>query len=215
MAKSEEAKKPLTKTEILTSIAEETELTRKQVSAVFEALSGQIKKSLGNRGPGTFAIPGLVKIEKKKVPDPIQQDPPVVPGAKAILPAANVNPLPIAAAPPTFGKASLKLPGSIGSVCLAGGGRFLILTIPSQRQLAILDVNERKVAKYIPLAGDQPVIAAGLQKLVIAYPEHNTIQRWNLLTFEKELTVNSPFTGTVIFLRSSVKSVCEKATMPS
>jgi nucleoid DNA-binding protein len=67
MAK-EESKKPLTKTELLTAIAEETELTRKQVSAVFDALSGQIKKSLGNRGPGVFAVPGLVKIEKKKVP---------------------------------------------------------------------------------------------------------------------------------------------------
>lgn len=64
----EEAKKSLTKTEILTAIAEETELTKKQVGAVFDALSGQIKKSLGNRGPGIFAIPGLVKIEKKKVP---------------------------------------------------------------------------------------------------------------------------------------------------
>lgn len=68
MAKAEESKKPLTKSEILNAIAAETELTRKQVSAVFEALSGQIKKSLGNRGPGVFAIPGLVKIEKKKVP---------------------------------------------------------------------------------------------------------------------------------------------------
>jgi nucleoid DNA-binding protein len=68
MAKTEESKKPLTKSEILNAIAAETELTRKQVSAVLEALSGQIKKSLGNRGPGVFAIPGLVKIEKKKVP---------------------------------------------------------------------------------------------------------------------------------------------------
>ena len=68
MAKAEESKKPLTKSEILNAIAAETELTRKQVNAVFEALSGQIKKSLGNRGPGVFAIPGLVKIEKKKVP---------------------------------------------------------------------------------------------------------------------------------------------------
>ena len=66
MAKAES--KPLTKSEILNAIAAETELTRKQVNAVFEALSGQIKKSLGNRGPGVFAIPGLVKIEKKKVP---------------------------------------------------------------------------------------------------------------------------------------------------
>ena len=66
MAKNDS--KPLTKSEILNAIAAETELTRKQVNAVFEALSGQIKKSLGNRGPGVFAIPGLVKIEKKKVP---------------------------------------------------------------------------------------------------------------------------------------------------
>ena len=28
----------------------------------------EIKKNLGARGPGIFAIPGLVKIERKKVP---------------------------------------------------------------------------------------------------------------------------------------------------
>jgi nucleoid DNA-binding protein len=68
MAKAEESKKALTKTEIFTAIAQETELTKKQVSAVFESLAGQIKKQLSNRGAGVFAIPGLVKIEKKKVP---------------------------------------------------------------------------------------------------------------------------------------------------
>jgi nucleoid DNA-binding protein len=65
MAKQE---KRMTKTEILTAIAEETELTRTQVRAVFDVLTEQIRKSLSNRGPGVFAIPGLVKIEKKKVP---------------------------------------------------------------------------------------------------------------------------------------------------
>jgi nucleoid DNA-binding protein len=67
MAKKKAAKAP-TKTEIFTAIAEETQLTRKQVSLVFEALAGQIEKSVGKRGPGVFAIPGLVKIEKKDVP---------------------------------------------------------------------------------------------------------------------------------------------------
>ncbi len=28
----------------------------------------EIKKALSSRGPGVFAIPGLVKVEKKKVP---------------------------------------------------------------------------------------------------------------------------------------------------
>jgi nucleoid DNA-binding protein len=61
-------KKTPTKTEILTNIAAATGLTKKEVSAVFEALCGEIKKSLSARGAGSFAIPGLLKIEKKKVP---------------------------------------------------------------------------------------------------------------------------------------------------
>ena len=61
-------KKPPTKTEILTRIAEATDLTKKQVAAVFDALADEIGQNLGRRGPGAFAIPGLLKIEKKKVP---------------------------------------------------------------------------------------------------------------------------------------------------
>jgi len=57
-----------TKSQILAAVAETTGLTKKQVGAVLEALAAEIKKSLGNKGPGVFAIPGLVKIEKKKVP---------------------------------------------------------------------------------------------------------------------------------------------------
>ena len=62
------AKKAPTKTEILNNIAEATELSKKDVTAVLEALSEEIRKSLSSRGPGVFAIPGLIKIEKKKVP---------------------------------------------------------------------------------------------------------------------------------------------------
>ena len=60
-------KKAPTKTEILNSIASATDLSRKQVAAVFDALNAEIKKALGSRGPGMIAIPGLVKIEKKKI----------------------------------------------------------------------------------------------------------------------------------------------------
>ncbi|MEN1681749.1 MAG: HU family DNA-binding protein [Planctomycetota bacterium] len=66
MAKA--APKPLTKTEIYANIAEATDLTKKQVSEVLEALSDQIEKSLGKRGPGTFTIPGLCKIVVQKKP---------------------------------------------------------------------------------------------------------------------------------------------------
>jgi|SRR5262245_60972818 len=62
------SKKPPSKTEILNNIATATELAKKDVQAVLDALGEEIKKALSSRGPGVFAIPGLVKIEKKKVP---------------------------------------------------------------------------------------------------------------------------------------------------
>jgi nucleoid DNA-binding protein len=62
------AKKAPSKSEVLNNIAEATGLKRPQVSQVLDALANEIKKSLGGRGSGVFAIPGLVKIERKKVP---------------------------------------------------------------------------------------------------------------------------------------------------
>ena len=62
------AKKAPSKTEITNNIAEATGLSKKEVGAVFDALAAEIKKSLGAKGAGMIAIPGLVKIEKKKVP---------------------------------------------------------------------------------------------------------------------------------------------------
>ena len=62
------AAKPATKSEILAGIATVTELSRKQVASVFEALSGQIAGAVGKKGAGVFAALGLVKIEKKLIP---------------------------------------------------------------------------------------------------------------------------------------------------
>jgi nucleoid DNA-binding protein len=55
-----------TKSEILTQIAKETELSRKQVGEVFEALNGIVKKSL--KGAGLFTLPGLLKMKVVKKP---------------------------------------------------------------------------------------------------------------------------------------------------
>jgi nucleoid DNA-binding protein len=54
--------KPMNKSEVVSGIAEKTGLTKKQVSSVFEVMTGQIKKSLGRSGPGTYIIPGLMKV---------------------------------------------------------------------------------------------------------------------------------------------------------
>ena len=60
MAKT--AAKPPSKTEVYTNIAEQTGLAKRDVGAVFDALTDQIKKALAGRGPKVFTIPGLCKI---------------------------------------------------------------------------------------------------------------------------------------------------------
>jgi len=58
----------MSKTELVGRIAESTELAKRDVSAVLHSLAEQIEKSLGRRGTGVFTLPGIVKIERKKVP---------------------------------------------------------------------------------------------------------------------------------------------------
>ena len=62
------AAKAPTKTEILSNIAESTNLSKKEVGAVLDALSGEIAKAVGKKGPGQFAIPGLCKIVVQRKP---------------------------------------------------------------------------------------------------------------------------------------------------
>lgn len=59
-------KKALTKSELFTELAERTELTRKQVGALFSALDEVIDKNL--RGAGIFTLPGLLKLKVVKKP---------------------------------------------------------------------------------------------------------------------------------------------------
>jgi nucleoid DNA-binding protein len=60
--------KPMTKTEIMRSISEATNLAKKDVVAVMEALADEIQSALKGTGVGVFTIPGLIKIERKKIP---------------------------------------------------------------------------------------------------------------------------------------------------
>ncbi len=67
-AASSKAAKARTKGEIYTALADATGLKRKEVAAVFDELSGIIKKDIGRRGPGTFTVPGLLKLKVKRKP---------------------------------------------------------------------------------------------------------------------------------------------------
>jgi len=52
----------MTKADIMTHIAGETELTKRQVEAVFTALLELMQGQLGENGPGEFTLPNIVKL---------------------------------------------------------------------------------------------------------------------------------------------------------
>lgn len=55
-------KEKYSKTQILEAVAEETGLSRKQVSAVLDSLTGLIELHVKKRSAGEFVLPGLLKI---------------------------------------------------------------------------------------------------------------------------------------------------------
>jgi nucleoid DNA-binding protein len=74
-------KEKYTKSAILNEIANNTELSRKQVSGVFDELSSLIERHLKKGGPGEFTLLGLLKIKtvrrpakkaRKGVPNPFR-----------------------------------------------------------------------------------------------------------------------------------------------
>jgi nucleoid DNA-binding protein len=68
MAQKKASPKSPSKTEIYNNIAEATELSKKQVDAVFKALEAEIEKALGKKGNGVFQLPGIVKLTVKDIP---------------------------------------------------------------------------------------------------------------------------------------------------
>jgi len=70
-------KKPTTKSEIYAFISEKTNLKRKDVVSVFDALSSLIERDL-KKGPGIFNVVGLMKIKVVNKP--------AVPARKGINP---------------------------------------------------------------------------------------------------------------------------------
>lgn len=61
-------KKALTKSQVLAELAEASDLSKKEVTAVFDNLAALIAKNLKKSGPGVFTIPGLCKVKVVRKP---------------------------------------------------------------------------------------------------------------------------------------------------
>jgi len=61
-------KEPMTKSTLYATIAERTDLQKKQVAAVFEELATIINGHVKRNGAGVFTLPGLLKIKVVRKP---------------------------------------------------------------------------------------------------------------------------------------------------
>ena len=85
------AGKRLTKAQVIGELSNSTDVDKKSVNRVFEALQELIRKQLSGRGPGEFVIPGLVKLRVVKKPatkerpgiNPFTKEPMTIPAKPA------------------------------------------------------------------------------------------------------------------------------------
>jgi nucleoid DNA-binding protein len=66
-AKKPAAKAP-SKSEVFANISTATGLSKKDVAAVFDAMTEEVKKAMSKKGAGVFQLPGLAKIVRVHKP---------------------------------------------------------------------------------------------------------------------------------------------------
>jgi hypothetical protein len=92
------------------------------------------------------------------------------------------------------------LQAPVTDVAVGGGGRYLILHLPAQRQLVLFDTSEARVLRQLLVPEMNVRFAAGADKLLVALPGARQLQRWSLPALLLEATEPLPVAGEVTSL---------------
>ena len=105
---------------------------------------------------------------------------------------ATQRPGPVAPTALAAARHTVPLPAPFDAVGRAASGRFLLLRIPSSGALAVFDPVEAKVVKVVPLGEKNALFAGGAGKLFVYRPKAKELDRYDLVTWEKEDTAKKP-----------------------
>jgi hypothetical protein len=87
------------------------------------------------------------------------------------------------------------MPSAISDAKLGGAGRFVVVLFQGLRVLGLFDIESAQLVKQIPLLDEDVLFAPGRSKLLVCYPKRALLVRYDLQTFERELTVAVPLSG--------------------
>lgn len=85
---------------------------------------------------------------------------------------------------PAAVRVALRLPAPADDFVVGAGGRYLLAPMNAKRQIAVIDVKERKLVKLLP-TDDEVKVAAGATRFVV-YTAKGELSRWNFDRLERE-----------------------------
>ena len=83
---------------------------------------------------------------------------------------------------------------------------MLVFHFKQLQKLAIFDLTQAKIVRYIDLPGDDVCFAAGADSLLVVFSGQKLLHRWSLKTLERERTVPLPCDGDVKIARMGCNS---------
>lgn len=125
------------------------------------------------------------------------------PVAKTVAPPSNwpakpTDPPPLVPTTATDGT-SVTLPSAADRWCLAGAGRFVLLRLPTSKEMAVVDLVRGALVKRLPLPTADALIAGGRTYAYAVHPDTLAVTRWSLGTFEADaLAVRAPGSAEVV-----------------
>lgn len=91
----------------------------------------------------------------------------------------------------------INLPTPMTELVTGGGGRYLIMYLKELKRLAVFDCSEAAIVKYLPVDSEDILFAASGYHLMVLLRDKMLIQRWNLSTLKRELTIPAPTTARI------------------
>lgn len=173
-----------------------------EVSVYNRALTLYEIQSIANAGSAGKCYAGAAPTKAVMPPTPplhntLPSALPTVPPIVATPPGTTPIAQPVIPEQQAQDRVVVNLPAPVEDVVVGKGGQYLILWLKRLQKLAIFDTREKQIVKYLSVPAEDVRLAAGADKLIIVLNDQSIMQRWDLRTFERELTVPAPEGGPV------------------